>query len=220
AAAAMLSKYWSAFLLVALALAALVHPKRREYFHSAAPWITAGVFVLIAAPHVWWLIANNFPPITWVTTRRIAASFGDTLGSMVEYLGGTLGYATVAIALVLIFVRPQPTAVANGLLPHDDRRTAAVLFWTPLLLPLVAALITGTSLLSLWSTPALNLLPVMLLGSPLVAVSRPAVLHIGGLITLLTLLVVAASPFVAYSLLNKGVENDAAYARLLMQAAE
>src|SRR5258708_6134636 len=52
AAAAMLSKYWSAFLIVALALAALTHPKRRGYFGSAALWVTAGVFLAAVAPHV------------------------------------------------------------------------------------------------------------------------------------------------------------------------
>src|SRR6185369_8817341 len=181
---------------------------------------TSGVFLVVVAPHLWWLVANNFPPITWVTTRRIGASFGDTLGSMAEYLGGTAGYAAVAIALVLVFVRPGRAALADGLLPHDERHIAAVLFWTPLLLPLVAALITGASLLSLWSTPALNLLPVMLLGSALVVVPRIAVLRIASVITLLTLLFVAASPFVAFGLLKSGVENNAAYARALMAAAE
>jgi 4-amino-4-deoxy-L-arabinose transferase-like glycosyltransferase len=219
AAAAMLSKYWSAFLLVALALAAPFHPKRREYFSSVAPWVTTGIFIVVIAPHVWWLVANDFPPITWVTTRRIAASFGDTLGSMAEYLGGTLAYAAGAIALVLVFARPQPAALAQGFLPRDDRRLAAILFWTPLLLPLVAALITGTSLLSLWSTPALNLLPVMLLGARL-ALPRVAVLRIATVITLVTLLIVAVSPLVAFVLLKSGVENNAAYARLLMEATE
>lgn len=220
AAAAMMSKYWSAFLLVGLALAALFHPKRRDYFRSAAPWVTLGVFLGVVAPHAWWLVANDFPPITWVTTRRIAASFGDTLGSMAEYIGGTAAYAAVAIALVLLFVRPRPSALADGFVPRDERRTAAVLFWAPLLLPLLAALITGASLLSLWSTPALNLLPVMLLGSALVVVPRVVVLRIAGVITLLTLLFVAASPLVAFALLKSGVENNAAYARALMQAAE
>ena len=69
-------------------------------------------------------------------------------------------------------------ALADGLLPRDERRIAAILFWTPLLLPVVPALIKNISLLSLWNTPALNLLPVMLLGSPLVVVPRVAVLRI------------------------------------------
>jgi 4-amino-4-deoxy-L-arabinose transferase-like glycosyltransferase len=220
AAAAMLVKYWSGFLLVALTLAALLHPKRREYFRSAAPWVTAGVFLTAVTPHVIWLFAENFPPLTWVATRRIALSFGETLGSMAEAFGGTLGYAAGAIALVLIFVRPRPVAMADGFLPQDERRTAAMLFWIPLLLPAVPALIKNINLLSLWNTPALNLLPVMLLGSPLVTMSRVAVLRIASVVTLATLLIVAASPLVAFALLKSGVENDAAYARLLMAATE
>ena len=220
AAAAMLSKYWSAFLIVALALAALTHPKRREYFGSAAPWVTAGVFLVAVAPHVMWLIREDFPPITWVATRRVAESFGDTLVSAVETLAGTVGYATGAVALVLFFVRPSPAALINGFVPRDERRVAATLFWTPLLLPLVPALLKNIRLLSLWNTPALNLLPVMLLGSPRLIVPRVAVLRIASVVTALTLLFVAASPFVAFALLKSGVENNAAYARLLMEAAE
>jgi len=220
AAAAMLSKYWSAFLIVALALAAVAHPKRRDYFRSAAPWVTAAVFLAAIAPHAVWLIKENFPPITWVSTRRIAASFGDTLASAAEFLGGTAGYAAVAIALVLLFVRPSPAALADGFAPRDERRVAGMLFWTPLLLPIVPALIKNISLLSLWNTPALNLLPVMLLGSPLLVVPRVAVLRIASVVAVLTLLFVAASPIVAFVLLKKGVENNAAYARLLMEATE
>jgi 4-amino-4-deoxy-L-arabinose transferase-like glycosyltransferase len=220
AAAAMLTKYWSAFLLVALALAALIHPNRRAYVRSAAPWVSAGVFLIALVPHVWWLVANDFPPITWVATRRVSASLADTLGSMAEFLFGTAAYAAPAIALLVLFVRPRPAALADGVAPRDERRVAAVQFWTPLALPLVPALVKNISLLSLWNTPALNLLPVMLLGSPRVTVPRIAVLRIASVVTVVTLLVVAASPLVAFALLKTGVENDAAYTRLLMQAAE
>jgi 4-amino-4-deoxy-L-arabinose transferase-like glycosyltransferase len=220
AAAAMLSKYWSAFLLVALALAALAHPKRREYFRSVAPWVTAGVFIIAITPHVVWLIREDFPPITWVATRRVAASFGETLASLLDFIAGTAGYAAVAIALVLLFVRPSLAALKDGLFPRDERRSAAILFWTPLALPLVPALIKNIRLLSLWNTPALNLLPVMLLGSPLVVVSRIAVLRIASAVAALTLLIVAASPFVAFALLKTGVENYAGFARLMMEATQ
>ena len=43
AAAAMLVKYWSAFLVLALVVAALADRRRAAYFRSAAPWITAAV---------------------------------------------------------------------------------------------------------------------------------------------------------------------------------
>src|SRR4030095_15687565 len=93
AAAAMLVKYWSVFLIAALAIAAIMHPKRRGYFRSAAPSVTGGVFLSAVAPHVVWRVAEIFPPITWVATRRVAASFGDTLASMAQALGGTFAYA-------------------------------------------------------------------------------------------------------------------------------
>ncbi len=220
AAAAMLTKYWSGFLIVALALAALFHVKRALYFRSAAPWVTAGVFIAAVAPHVAWLIREDFPPITWVATRRVALSFSDTLGSMVEYLAGTAGYALVAIALVIIFIRPGPKALADTFAGRSEHRIPAILFWTPILLPIVPALIKNISLLSLWNTSALNLLPVMLLASPLVAAPRTAVLRVASVVTALTLLFVAVSPVVAFMLLRNGVENSAPYARLLMDATQ
>lgn len=220
AAAAMLVKYWSVFLIASLVLAAIMHPKRRDYFRSAAPWVTDAVFLVVVAPHVVWLIRENFPPITWVATRRIATSFGGTIASMLEALGGTFAYAAIAFALVFLLVRPSPAALRDGFLPRDERRVAANLFYVPLFVPIVPALIKNINLLSLWNTPALNLLPVMMLGSPLVTVPRVTVLRIASVVTLLTLLIVAASPLVAFTLLKSGVENDAAYARLLMEATE
>jgi 4-amino-4-deoxy-L-arabinose transferase-like glycosyltransferase len=220
AAAAMLSKYWSVFLIAAMALTALFHPKRRDYFRSAAPWVTAGVFLLVLAPHIWWLIRENFPPVTWVTWRRMSASFGETVKSFGEYAAGTAGYGGAAIALVLIFARPGLRALADGFLPRDERRSAAILFWTPILLPFVPATAKNIILLSLWNTPALNLLPVMLLGSPLLVLPRLAVLRIATLSMLVSLVALIASPLVAYAILKRGVENNAAYARLVMEATE
>lgn len=221
AVAAMLSKYWSAFLILAMALAAFVHPKRRDYFRSAAPWVTAGVFLAASAPHLYWLVRENFPPITWVVTRRAAGSLVGTLRSMGEFYGGTFAYAGIAMGLVVCFVRPALAAVADSWKPpFDARRTAAVMFWTPLLAPSVPALIKKLTLISLWNTQSLNLLPVMMLASPLVVVSPAAVRRIAATITIITILVVIASPAIAYMLLKRGVENNAAYARLVMEAAE
>jgi hypothetical protein len=182
--------------------------------------VTAIVFLAAIAPHVWWLVRENFPPITWVTWRRISPSFIETLQSLVEYGAGTAAYAGVAIILVFVFVRPAPRAVAAGFFARDERRTAAVLFWVPLLLPAVPALIKKIQLLSLWNTESLNLLPVMLLGSPLVMLSRAALLRIARASVAVTLGAVVLSPVVAYAILKRGVENDAAYARLVMEATE
>ena len=62
AAAAMLGKYWSIFLLAGLALAALFDARRASYFRSAAPWVTVGVGALLLAPHLVWLAQHDFMP--------------------------------------------------------------------------------------------------------------------------------------------------------------
>jgi len=221
AAAAMLTKYWSGFLLAALAFTALLDRRRDAYLRSAAPWITAVVFLFTVLPHAIWLVHENFPPLTWVTTRRVANSIPDFIGSLWEYSGGTIGYAAVALGLALILVRPSLAAVRDSWFATEPtRRPATLLFWTPLLLPIVVAAILRINLLSLWNIPSLNLLPVMMLASPLVLVPRIAVIRLAAITTTFTLIVVVISPVVAFVILKFGVENNAAYAKLAAAAAE
>lgn len=212
-AAALLTKYWSAFLLLSLFLAALADRRRPAYFRSWAPYISIGVGALAFAPHLYWLIREHFPPFAWVATRRGSESLFDALRSLSEYSFGTLGYAAVAIVAVFVVALPawNPTPEDT----HGDRRTAHVLFWTPLLAPVVVAFVTHTNLLSLWNTPALNLLPVLLLLSPDLVVGRRQVARLAALASAVTLAALLASPLVAAFTFRQGVENDAAYARPL-----
>jgi hypothetical protein len=222
AAACMLSKYWSVFLLLALGLAALCDRRRGAYFRAPAPYVTALVAAAAFAPHAYWLVREHFPPMTWVTTRRTSESLADALRSLSEYSFGTLGYASVAILMVLLLVQPSWRALRDGMWPRDDadRRTAAILFWTPLIVPIAVAFATRTNLLSLWNTPALNLLPVILLGSPLIAVSREQVARMASVAITVSLLALAAAPIVAFAAFRTGVENYAVYSREVAAALD
>jgi 4-amino-4-deoxy-L-arabinose transferase-like glycosyltransferase len=221
AAAAMLTKYWSAFLLAALAITTLFDSRRDIYLRCRAPWIAAMVFIVAVLPHAVWLVYERFPPLRWVATRRQANSVSEFLGSLTEYSAGTLGYAAGALGLGALVLHPSLRGLGDIWFASEPRRRpATLLFWTPLLLPILVALFTKTNLLSLWNEPALNLLPVMMLASPLVLVSRIAVKRLAAIATAVTLIIVAASPLVALAILKTGVENNAAYAQLAATAAE
>jgi 4-amino-4-deoxy-L-arabinose transferase-like glycosyltransferase len=221
AAAAVMTKYWSAFLLVTLALTALADRRRASYFRSAAPWVTALVFTLVVLPHAIWLIYEHFPPLIWIATRRSASSIPEFLRSLAVYTGGTIGYASLSLILVAILVHPSLKATRDSWFARDAaRRPLMILFWTPLLLPILVALVTHTNLQSIWNEPALNLLPEIMLASGLVIVTRIAVQRLAVIVIAITLAVVASSPFVALVILKEGVENNAAYARLAAAAAE
>ena len=60
AAACMLGKYWSVFLLAGLVVAALTDRRRARYFRSAAPWITVAVGLAAIAPHLALALSKPF----------------------------------------------------------------------------------------------------------------------------------------------------------------
>jgi len=221
AAAAVMTKYWSAFLLAGMAVTVLADYRRKTYWRSAAPWITAAVFLIVVLPHIVWLVQENFPPVTWVKMRRLALSNVDLMRSLTVYTLGSFGYALGALALVALVIRPSTAAVRDSwFVLEPKRRPATLLFWTPFVLPIVAALALRTDLQSIWNGPAFNLLPVMMLASPLVEVTRLQAMRIAAIVTAATLAALAVSPLIAFTLLKRGVENDAAYAKLLAEATE
>jgi 4-amino-4-deoxy-L-arabinose transferase-like glycosyltransferase len=221
AAAAMLTKYWSGFLLAALAITALLDRRRHAYLRSDAPWLTAFILLLALQPHLAWLVHKNFPPLTYVTLDRMANSASDSANSLFEFVGGTIGYASVALGLVVILIQPSIKAVRDSWFASEPtRRAATLLFWTPLALPIIVALVLRIDLISTWNTPSLGLLPVMMLASPLVVVSRIALARLAAIVTAITLTAVVISPLVALAMLKTGIENDAAYTRLAAAAIE
>jgi hypothetical protein len=99
-AVAMLSKYFAIILGLSCGLAALVHPDRRLYLASPAPYVSLTIGLLAFSPHVWWLFRTDFPPVHYVgqETRHNLAS--SALYS-VKLLLACIAYHTVAAGLIL-----------------------------------------------------------------------------------------------------------------------
>jgi len=173
AAAAMLGKYWSIFLIAGLVAAALIDKRRSAYFRSAAPWITSVAGAIAIAPHLVWLVRHNFEPFGYAMYVHGEKSFADVAISALGYLAGSAGYVAVPVMIALVAGRPSRATLADMAWPADpDRRLAAVAFWGPLLLPVAGALASGTDITSLWSMPAWTLLPVMLLSPPAMTITE------------------------------------------------
>ena len=98
----MMGKYWSIFLLAGLGVAALADPRRATYFRSAAPWVTIAVGALVLAPHVAWIVANDFAPFTYAvvahSVRRVESGVCRRVGFLRgrRRLYGGAGRARVA----------------------------------------------------------------------------------------------------------------------------
>jgi 4-amino-4-deoxy-L-arabinose transferase-like glycosyltransferase len=221
AAVCMLGKYWSIFLLAGLALAALIDNRRIAYFRTAAPWITIAAGLIVLAPHIVWLVQNDFAPFSYAAVVHGVKPFATTLVGALGYIAGTFGYVVVPVIVVLLIARPKPATLADMAWPHDtERRLAAAAFWAPMLLPALGAIVGRIAITSLWSMPAFTLLPVLLLSPPTVMV--PAIdtrrVLLGAAVLPLAMLIV--SPAIAVMAQRASPLPAAAHARLLATEVE
>jgi len=219
AAAAMLTKYWSVFLFLAMGLTVLADPRIKAYFRSPAPYLTMLTTLVLLAPHIWWLVAHDFPPLRWVGTRRSSLGLLDWFSGFISFTVGLVAYAAATLILYFLGTRPSRAAFMESLWPSDAlRRRAAILFWTPILVPIAIAAVMRTTLVSLWNIPALNLLPVMLMSSPKIVLPRYSLKVMAVVAVLVPLVAIVFAPGVAWLRLKYGGENQAAYARLAGEA--
>jgi hypothetical protein len=89
-----------------------------------------------------------------------------------------------------------------------------------LLLPALVAPLLGVDLNSIWTMPGLILVPVILLSSPLLALSRQAVTAITAFAVALPLLMLAVAPLVAIAIHRAGPDPVLAHAKLLAAHSE
>jgi hypothetical protein len=146
-------------------------------------------------------------------------SFQSTIARSLRYLAHAIGYASVPL-LVLWALRTSRTALLDILWPRDaDRRLIVLAFFLPLLLPAILNLIVPTRLTSLWTIPNWLLLPVVLLQSPLVRVTRAHAGRLLGAAVLFAVAILAAAPLIAAIVHRNGGDTKQAYYRALAQAA-
>jgi hypothetical protein len=221
AAACMLGKYWSVFLLAGLVVAALIDKRRTGYFRSAAPWTTVAVGAVVLAPHLSWLYQHHFEPFAYAMQVHGDKSFGPTVLAALGYLAGSFGYVAFPVIVMLIAARPNWAIVADMLWPADtERRLVAAAFWGPLLLPAAAALVSRTEITSLWSMSAWTLLPVLLLSSPAITLREIDTRRILAAAAAIPIVMLIASPAIAIIAQRNDPQPAAAQANLLAGEVE
>src|SRR5215470_558943 len=133
--ASMLAKYWSVYLVIALAFAPLLAPGRWRFLRSAVPWIAAAAGLLVLAPHLVW-IANGGSS-TFAFAQDTLGSNGSAVPKSVSYLLGVVAYVAVPIVIMML-LQPSRAAVRDMLLPQaPERRLMLLILIIALVLPAV-----------------------------------------------------------------------------------
>lgn len=224
AAAAMLVKYWTVVLLLAMAIAALCDSRRKAYFTSAAPYVTAAAGVAALSPHLFWLWQHHFTSFGYALESHPGSRI-EAFVSGIGYVAGTLSYAIIPIVLTAMAARPAPADIADALWPQKDnngalpRQLAVLVFFLPLVLPAVLAVAASEKVVSLWAIGGMTLLPAVLLSSPRIVISRRAAIRIIGVAVAFPLLALLLAPLVAVATHLTGIKNYADQYRLIADAA-
>ncbi len=193
---ALLTKYWSIYLIAGLGLASLVNADRRRYFTSAAPWITSVVGLAVIAPHAYFIATGHRETLSYIGGALGAPPYESVFDSL-WYIAGAAAYVVVPIA-ILAAMRPSREVLADLIWPSSpERRVVATLFWTPILLPALVNVVLPTRLTPLWTIPDWTLLPIVLLSPPMLSISRRAAVRVLALAIVVPIVAILAAPAVA-----------------------
>jgi hypothetical protein len=150
---ALWAKYFVVVLALPLALFVIVDARARQSLRTPGPYVAAAVAVLVAAPHLVWLVQNDFLPFRYADVRAAhARNLFDYVGHPLEFAASQLLFLLPALAIAAPLVWPRPRDSGAGANAYD-RRIVTVLAFGPAVTLLVLSLATGRALIAMWGYP-------------------------------------------------------------------
>jgi hypothetical protein len=201
AALAILGKYYSVFLIAGFGFAAILHPQRRLYFGSLAPWISIAAGLVALSPHLHWIETNGPLPLKYALNLHSGATALDSLiEAGVFLLGLAASLALPAIAWAMIAghrLRQFPEdlrALDPGLLLLLLIGVGGLIF------PIIAAVGHGSDLPSGWAFQGLFLFVVPIVCGARFSVERFHSVNLIAVVLALAVLatIVAAPAYAIY----------------------
>ena len=152
---ALWAKYFVAVLAVPLALFMLIDRDARRHLAMPGPWIALALALAVMAPHLVWLVQNDFLPFAYADMR--AAPVRGPLDHVVHpavFAGGQLFFLAPALAIAAAWLRPGPrqTAAVAGA-DAFDRRIVTLLAFGPAATVIALSAASGRGTVAMWGYP-------------------------------------------------------------------
>ena len=121
----------------ALCAVPAVRPRRAPALATPGPWLALAVALVVAAPHLVWLLQTRFPAVRLCrAARRRCSGWFDHLLHPAVFAGGQFFFAlpSLFIAAALFWPRPKPAAARRSATADAfDRRIVTLLAFGPAL---------------------------------------------------------------------------------------
>ena len=150
---ALWAKYFVVVLAIPLALFVLIDPQARRALATPGPYLAAAVALLIAAPHLVWLVQNDFLPLGYADARLGAyRGLRDHILSPAIFAGSQIVWLVPALLIALPLIYPP-----HHLRPREradfEWRIVTLLAFGPGLCVILLSLVTGRGLIAMWGYP-------------------------------------------------------------------
>ena len=156
---ALWAKYFVVVLAVPLALFLLLDRDARRALATPGPWIALAVALVVMAPHLVWLVRNDFLPFAYASARAAPArGLFDHILHPTVFVVSQVAFLIPAllIAAVLVWPRPKAQEIASPVAASADafdRRIVTLLAFGPAAATIALSALSGRGAIAMWGYP-------------------------------------------------------------------
>jgi hypothetical protein len=153
---ALWAKYFVAVLAAPLALFLIFDRDARKALATPGPWIALALALVVMAPHLVWLVQNDFLPFAYADAR--AAPVRGPLDHVVHplvFAVSQLAFMLPAllIAAAVVWPRGKDGKPAAGSADAFDRRIVTLLAFGPAVTTFALSAVSGRGTIAMWGYP-------------------------------------------------------------------
>jgi 4-amino-4-deoxy-L-arabinose transferase-like glycosyltransferase len=154
---ALWAKYFVVVLAAPYALFMLFDAKARRALATPGPWLALAVALVVAAPHVVWLLQTDFLPFAYVSHRaEPVRGWFDHIRHPAMFAASQIFFAlpSLFVAAALFWPRDKTTPVPLvGREDSFDRRIVTLLAFGPALAMIALIAVSGRGAIAMWGYP-------------------------------------------------------------------
>jgi len=151
------AKYFVVVLVAPMAVFALVDRDARKCLATPGPWIAAAVALLVMAPHLVWLVRNDFLPFAYAEHRAVLSrGWYDHLWHPFQFAVSQLFFLIPSLIIAAPLFIPKRKADEPRVAPNADafdRRIVTWLAFGPMATVLAMSFVSGRGTVAMWGYP-------------------------------------------------------------------
>src|SRR3569832_302400 len=151
------AKYFVVVLVAPMVVFALIARDARKCLATPGPYVAAAAALVIMAPHLLWLVRNDFLPIAYAEHRAVLSrGWYDHFWHPGQFAVSQLFFLIPSLIIAAPLFIPKRKANEARVAPSAnafDRRIVAWLAFGPIVSGLVMSLVSGRGTVAMWGYP-------------------------------------------------------------------